>query len=310
VLHRTGKPIPAVGLGTWQIQPKEAPSVIRQAILAGYRHIDCSPGYGNEVVVGQAIQASIKDGLVTREELFIASKLPNTHNAPDKVQPALQKTLQDLQLAYLDLYLIHWPVCVKEGHTWPPKPKQYVSLNLCNMSSVYKELERALEKGLVKHIGVSNFSPTKLQQLKANIPPDVNQVESHPYLQQPKLHEYCREHKIHITAYSSLGSPARPGLLRETDEPNLLQDPAVLQLAQTRNATPAQVLLSWGRAQGHSVLVKSSNPTRLRQNLVAIDLSPAELQQLAALDQGYRYFNGIFWTSRGSPWTLKTIWDE
>ena len=93
VLHRTGKPIPAVGLGTWQIQPKEVPSVIRQAILAGYRHIDCSPGYGNEEVVGQAIQASIKDGLVTREELFITSKLPNTHNAPDKVQPALQKSI-------------------------------------------------------------------------------------------------------------------------------------------------------------------------------------------------------------------------
>ena len=189
-----GDKIPLLGLGTWKSAPGEVYGAIREAIKAGYRHIDCAFIYDNEAEIGLAIKDAISDKEVTREELWITSKLWSNSHGKDNVIPALKKTLADLQLDYLDLYLIHWPIPLKEDKTFAMSSKHFYSLEERPISATWEGMEMTVEQGLAKHIGVSNFSVKKLTELIANskIKPEVNQIELHPYLQQTEMLEFCK----------------------------------------------------------------------------------------------------------------------
>jgi alcohol dehydrogenase (NADP+) len=309
-----GDSMPLLGLGTWKSAPGEVGAAVREAIRLGYRHIDCASVYANEPEVGEAIRSAIEAGEVKREELWITSKLWCNAHGRDNVEAALRRTLADLGLEWLDLYLIHWPVPIKPGVAFPSRGEDLLPPAQMPIRDTWEGMEGVLEAGLTRHIGVSNFSSHKLHELLAHcrIRPEVNQVERHPLLQQPALVADCAAEGIHITAYSPLGSQDRPAGLKGADEPVLLNNPVIEAIAAERGCTPAQVLLAWHLQSGISTIPKSVSPARLKENLAAaeITLTPADLEQIGALDQNLRLVSGSFWLMEGSPWSLQNLWDE
>ncbi|MEY4298003.1 MAG: Oxidoreductase, aldo/keto reductase family [Cyanobacteriota bacterium] len=309
-----GDHMPLLGLGTWKSDPGLVGSAVREAIRQGYRHIDCASIYGNEREIGAAIGEAIASGEVTREELWITSKLWCNSHGRENVEPALRRTLEDLQLDWLDLYLIHWPVAIDPTVGFPSSASEVLPPSPERLRATWEGMEAALDAGLTRHIGVSNFSVRKLQDLMqhARIKPEVNQVELHPLLQQPDLLAFCRAEGIHLTAYSPLGSGDRPAQLKAADEPVLLENPVIAAIAAEHGCSAAQVLLAWHLCRGVSTIPKSVRSARLRENLAAasLELSAAELERIAALDQGVRLVDGSFWLMEGSPWTLQSLWDE
>ena len=314
VAFANGDGLPLLGLGTWKAAPGQVTSAVREAIRQGYRHIDCASIYGNEPEVGAAIREAIADGEVTREELWITSKLWCNSHGRENVEPALRKTLADLGLEWLDLYLIHWPVAIDPAVGFPTSASEVLPPSAERFRETWEGMEAALDAGLTRHIGVSNFSICKLQDLQQHgrLKPEVNQVELHPLLQQPDLEAFCREQAIHLTAYSPLGSGDRPAQLKAADEPVLLENPVIVAIAAEHGCSAAQVLLAWHLCRGVSTIPKSVSPARLQENLAAaeIQLGPADLERISALDQGLRLVDGSFWLMQGSPWTLQSLWDE
>lgn len=305
---------PVVGLGTFKAEPGIAYRTVKDAIRIGYRHIDCAPVYGNQKEVGAAIRESIEAGIVSREQLWVTSKLWNDCHAPQDVEPALTRTLAELGLEYLDLYLVHWPVAVRKGLFLPESAADLVPLTDMPLTATWSAMERTVDSGLVRQVGVSNFSAAKLDLLLAGarIRPVVNQIECHPYLQQRRLIDFCQRNRIDVTAYSPLGSPDRPDRLKQDGEPTLMREPTVLRLAEQYRASPAQVLLGWAIDKGIIVIPKSSSPERLKENLEAADmhLKPEDLERIDRLDRHRRYYTGSAWTLPGSGYTMETLWDE
>ncbi len=305
--------MPAFGLGTWKSEPGEVYSAVKTAIKKGYRHIDCAPIYGNEKEIGRALSECFEEGLVKREELWITSKLWNTEHLKGDVIPALERTLSDLQLAYLDLYLIHWPVALKQGVGFPQSAEDFLSPQEAPISETWNAMVECVDKGLTRHIGVSNFGIKRLEALleTAVHPPEMNQVESHPYLQQQELLAFCRSHGIHITAYSPLGSPDRPEGLKAANEPSLLNNPIIKDVARQKGCSTGQLLISWALHRGISVIPKSVNPKRIAENLEAetVELSSSDMDKINSLEKGFRYVTGTFWTFEGGPYTMDNIWD-
>lgn len=310
----SGDRLPAIGLGTWKAAPGAVYSAVKEALAMGYRHVDCAPIYQNEPEVGKAIAESLVGNIVSRQDLWLTSKLWNDAHAPDRVRLALEKTLADLHVEYLDLYLIHWPVAFKPGVLFPRRGEDYIALDEQAIGLTWKALEDCVAQGLARNIGVCNFSVHKLDALcrQASIRPAMNQIELHPYLQQRAMLEYCRENGILVTAYSPLGSGDRPAAMKKTDEPTLLDNPVIQRVATKHGAAPAQVLLAWGLGRSTVVIPKSTHPERMRQNLAAgqLRLDAQDRAEIDALDRGYRFVDGSFFTGSGSPYTLGQLWDE
>lgn len=299
----TGSELPCIGFGFWKVDRPRAAEVARQAIRVGYRHLDCACDYGNEAEVGQGIAQAISEGLCRREDLWVTSKLWNTYHEADRVREACERSLNDLGLQQLDLYLIHFPIAqifVPFEHRYPPgwfydpaTPNPQMAEIRIPISETWRAMEQLVEAGLVRHIGICNFGTSLLRDLLsyARIRPAVLQVESHPYLTQDKLLRYCLQEKIAYTAFSPLGAQSYFSLGMADPSESLLEHPVIRSIAMDQQRTPAQVLLRWGIQRNTAVIPKTSDVERMKENLAVFDfqLSPREMQLISNLNQNRRF---------------------
>ena len=241
-----------IGLGTWKSEPGDVGKAVREAIRIGYRHIDCASFYGNEAEVGLALREAMREGEVTRKDLWITSKLWCNAHGKKNVGPAIKKSLSDFGLDYLDMYMVHWPVALKPSAVFPGAATDFASTAEAPMQDTWGAMEAAHAEGLTRHLGVSNFSAKKVEDLLAHakVKPEVNQIELHPFLQQTALVDYCTSQGIHVTGYSPLGSGDRPEFLKAVTDPVPLENSVIKSIAGAHKCTPAQVLLAWHVQRG------------------------------------------------------------
>jgi D-xylose reductase len=300
---KSGAQIPKVGLGVWKIDQVAAPSIVCEAIKVGYRHIDCACDYGNEPQIGQGLHDAISQGLCRREELWITSKLWNTYHRAEHVRLACERSLADLRVDYLDLFMIHFPIAtefVSLETRYPPgwvadpnSAEPRMRPVRVPIKETWRAMERLVADGLVRHIGVCNFGTSLLRDLLsyAELPPSVLQVELHPYLAQDRLLRFCEQQQIVITGFSPLGAPSYIPLGMAEEAESILNEPLVLDIAAAQGRTVAQVVLRWGIQRGTAIVPKTSQLHRLGENLALFDfvLTDDEMIAIARLDRGRRF---------------------
>jgi D-xylose reductase len=298
-----GASMPAVGFGLWKIAKSDTAAMVKHALEAGYRHLDSAADYGNEVEAGEGIASAIEQGICSREELWITSKLWNTFHRPEHVRPACEKTLADLGVDYLDLYLVHFPISLKyvpiaERYLpeWIFDPKAEhptMEIDPVPLFKTWRAMEELVRAGLVRKIGVCNYNSALLHDLMAyaEIKPAMLQIESHPYLTQERLLRLAQDYEIAVTAFSPLGAGSYVALSMATENDSVLSQPAVLNIASRLQRSPAQIVLRWGVQRGTSVIPKTSRLERLPENLAVFDftLSDEEMAAISALNQNRRF---------------------
>jgi diketogulonate reductase-like aldo/keto reductase len=311
----TGAMMPAIGLGTFgsdHVSASEIAAAVRGAAAAGYRHFDCASVYGNEAEIGAAFEEILRNG-IKREELWITSKLWNDKHGEDDVIASCRKSLADLRLQYLDLYLVHWPFpnfhqpgCDVSSRS--PDAKPYIHENYMK---TWRKMEELVDMGLVRHIGTSNMTIPKLKLLlrDARIKPAVNEMELHPHFQQPELFKFVVENGIQPIGYCPIGSPGRPERDRTPEDTVPTKDPVILEIAGRHGIYPAAVCIRWAVERGQTPIPFSVN--HYRENLAAAAgdaLTDEEMRAIAAIDRNCRLIKGqVFLWKDGQTW--EDLWD-
>lgn len=310
----TGDKIPCIGLGTFgsdSVTPDVVASTVKRAIFSGYRHIDCAAVYGNEKNIGQILKEIFESGFLKREEIWITSKVWNDMH--DNVASACRQSLTDLQIDYLDLYLVHWPFpnyhppkCDVNSRSFNAKP--YIHENYMN---TWSQMENLVKEGLVRNIGTSNMTIPKLKLLlrDAKIRPACNEMEIHPHFQQNELFEFCISKGIQPIAYCPLGSPGRPDRDRTSEDTVALQDKVILSMAEELNITPAELAIKWAINRGQIPIPFSIN--HYLENLLAaidVELTKKQMQRISNIDKNCRLIKGqVFLWKENQRW--EDLWD-
>jgi alcohol dehydrogenase (NADP+) len=300
----TGAKMPAIGLGTFgsdQVSAEQVAQAVRGAAAFGYRHFDCASVYGNEAEVGAALGEAMAGG-IRREDLWITSKLWNDKHGEQDVIDSCRKSLADLRLDYLDLYLVHWPFpnfhppgCDVGSRSADAQPYLHESY-----MKTWRRMEELVDMGLVRHIGTSNMTVAKLKLVlrDARIKPAANEMELHPHFQQPELFQFVIEHGIGAIGYCPIGSPGRPE-----------RDPVIVKIAANHGVAAAAVCLKWAVQRGQTPIPFSIN--HYRENLAAVAgdaLSEDEMREIAGIDRGCRLIKGqVFLWKEGQSW--EDLWD-
>lgn len=298
---RNGTKMPTVGLGLWKVSQNVAANQVYEAIKAGYRLLDGACDYGNEVEVGQGIKRAIDEGIIKRSDLFVTSKLWCTYHRQEHVKPALKRTLKDLGLDYVDLYLIHFPIPLKFvpfEERYPPMFRandgDEVQYDNVPYQETYQAMEKLYNEGLAKNIGVSNIPGAMIYDVftYARVKPAVLQIEMHPYLARLELVDLALSKGMAVTAYSSFGDTSYHEIRSEDGfkyQPLLSHD-VVTKIATKHGKSAGQVLLRWAAQRGCAVIPKTSNPKRLKENLdiFGFSLASEEVKEISDLDRNYR----------------------
>ncbi len=293
----------AVGLGLWKIDKGDTAQIVTDAIELGYRHLDSACDYGNEVEAGEGIAAAIGKGYCRREDLWITSKLWNTYHRREHVRAACERTLRDLGVDYLDLYLIHFPIALKfvpfeqryppEWFFDPDATEPSMEVDAVPLAETWQAMEELVEAGLVRQIGVCNYNSGLLHDLMAyaKVKPAMLQVESHPYLTQERLLRVAGDLDIAVTAFSPLGALSYVSLDMATNEDSVLLQPPVVAAAERLSRTPAQIVLRWGIQRGTAIIPKTVRRERLQENIALFDfeLNAEEMSALSALNENRRF---------------------
>ncbi|KAJ6646473.1 Aldo-keto reductase family 1 member B10 [Pseudolycoriella hygida] len=286
-----GYEIPVLGLGTYKALGGEVEKAVKDAIDANYRHIDTAYLYGNEAEVGNAVRAKIAEKIIKREDMFIVTKLWSNFHEPDKVEYACRLSLKNLNLDYIDLYLIHWPFSfphISDNDSWPVDGNGVAIVNDdIDILDTYKAMERLVDQGLVRSIGLSNFNSEQITHILngCKIKPVINQVEFSPSLNQRKLIEFCKERGIAVSAFTPLGRP-NPQL----KTPAFIYDDSVIEIGRKYNKTSAQVVLRYLIQCGSIPIPKSQTKERIQQNIDVFDfeLNSDEMSVLDQFNTGHR----------------------
>lgn len=311
----TTSKMPQLGLGTWKAPTGVVSKVVLEAIRKGYRAIDCACDYGNESEVGEGITQALRENEnIKRDDLFITSKLWNTYHRHEHVRPALMKTLGDLNLEYLDLYLIHFPIPLKYvtfEKRYPPewihdpesRDEACLVLDNVRITETWKALEELVDEGLIKHIGICNYPAILVMELlkSCKIKPSVLQIELHPYLQQSKLIEFCNHNDIKVTAFSPFGAASYKSLGMDQGD-DLFSEGVLKKISETHGRSVAQVMLRWAVQRGTIVIPKTCKVERLTENMDVFDwsLSEQDMLDIKCLEKGKRYNDpGVFCTGMG-----------
>ena len=298
-LFPDGSSLPSPGLGTWKIPKELTPQIVHQAIELGYRHLDCAADYGNESLVGKGIASAIEAGLCTRSDLWVTGKLWNTYHDPKHVRSACEKTLNDLGIEQLDLFLIHFPIALEfvafdkmypPGWTAGGEAMRPVSVSYFD---TWRAMEELVDAGLTKRIGVSNIGTTMLREVLscARTKPAVLQVEMHPYLCQKNLLRFCQEQDIAVTAFSPFGADSYLPLGMAEENERILSHSVLEKIAITHQKSTAQIALRWAMQRGTIPIPKTQALDHLRENFEVFDfsLSPGEIDTISALDLHKRF---------------------
>lgn len=313
----TGDEIPAIGIGTFgsdKYTPEQVSAAVLGAAKAGYRHFDCAAVYNNEDKIGKVFKDIFNLG-ISRDEVWITSKLWNDKHAEEDVIPAFKKSLTDLGLEYLDLYLIHWPFpnfhapgCDVTSRSADAKP--YIHENFMK---TWRQLEKLVDMGLVKNIGTSNMTIPKLELVlrDAKIKPSVNEMELHPHFQQPELFDFCVKNNIQPIGYSPLGSPSRPERDKTSNDTVDMEDPVIVNIANRMNVHPAVVCIKWAVQRGQIPIPFSVKESQYLSNLEAVvsePLTDEDMKAISGIDKYCRLIKGqVFLWKEDQSW--EDLWD-